>query len=75
MADATTLQTYIDAAVTAIAAGSWATAETNILAAEAVLVAIPDTEFAEQRLEWGRKLDSLKRSIPQSEERHQKEIG
>lgn len=40
----TDYQTYVDAAVTAIAAEDWSTALTNLLAAKAAFLKVPDTD-------------------------------
>jgi hypothetical protein len=63
LSDVTTYHGYITAAVAAMEAGDWATASTEILKAEATLAALPDSEVANDRVEWGRNLESLKASI------------
>lgn len=63
MSRVTTLQAYSDAAATAIVAGDGATALTNIVAGEAILMAIPDSEVDEDLVKWGRDFKSLKESV------------
>lgn len=60
MSDVSIYQGHLTAAITAIAASDWATAENEILQARAALAALPDSEVDEDRVEWGRKqLDTL----------------
>ena len=50
-----TLNTYRDAAVTALAAGQYATALTNLRAAKALLATMPDTRKGEESMTWDRE--------------------
>jgi|ETNmetMinimDraft_25_1059894.scaffolds.fasta_scaffold382286_1 hypothetical protein len=67
MSTAATVNSYVDAAVTAIAASDWATAETNLLAASAALVAVPDArtgsaEYRYDRAHIDRLLSTVRRN-------------
>lgn len=63
MSDVSTYKAYLAAALAAMNAGDWATAGDEILKAETALAALPDTEVAEDRIEWGRQLASLKADV------------
>ena len=51
----TALETAIDAAVSAIAAESWATAENNLLQAAAIMAGMPDGTSGGSSVNWDRK--------------------
>ena len=55
MADASTVNTKVDAAITAIGSSDWTTAEKRLLEAEAALAAMPDSRMADNSLEWDRQ--------------------
>ena len=66
MATGATIGTYIDAAITAIGSGDWATAEAKLLQAETALVGVPDTKLGDDEITWGRaEIQKLRRDIQQ----------
>lgn len=63
MSDVSIYKGYLTAAITAMDAADWGTALAEILKAETALAALPDSEVAEDRVEWGRQLTSLKADV------------
>lgn len=62
--DGATLRTKLDAAVTAIAAGNWETAEDELLQAEGILAGLPDGSADGINTSWARdQIDRLYRRI------------
>lgn len=56
----TDINTYVAAAVTAIDAGSYATARNKLMAAKALLIALPDSSKGSEQLRWDRNaIDEL----------------
>lgn len=57
---ASTVQGYCESAITSIGSGDYAGALTSLMQAKAALVALPDSEHAQSRLEWDREaIDAL----------------
>lgn len=54
MATVTQLNTYMDAATSAIASGDWSTAETQLMAAWSCLLALPDAGQGNMNTRWDR---------------------
>lgn len=68
MATAVDVNTYVDAAITAIDGGDWSTAHTKLLAAKAALVGLPDASEESASLRWDRNaidelIEQVKRQI------------
>lgn len=67
-----TYSSYVEAASTAIVAGDWSTAETQAAAAQAVLTALPDSEFDGNRTNFEtcqRGVEALLRTIERGQSR------
>lgn len=63
MSDVSIYRAYLTAAIAAMEAGDWGTVGDEILKAETALAALPDAEVANDRVEWGRQLASLKADV------------
>jgi len=67
---ASSVNSYVEAAITAIEASDWATARRKLLAAKAALVALPDAAKSGETLEWDRgAIDELIRQVNDEERR------
>lgn len=69
--NASSVNSYVEAAITAIEASDWTTARTKLLQAKAALVALPDSAKSGETLEWDRgSIDELIRDVNVDERRH-----
>ena len=61
--DKSTLDSYLEAAVTAVGAGSWASAKAALMQADIVLAGMPDYSIGTRRVAYRQQIDAMTKRI------------